>query len=389
MRLLLLLIVAAILASCTPQVAPAMPSPVPAAALATGDTRTLDLPRGKVISRSPDGRWLAAEQGQELCIYHTATLAEQRCLQFEAGPIDSQHLAWSPDGLRIAFTEHAFLFAIDADLWVLNLVDGILTNRTDDGVSGRLRPDQADEQAQLDTLPSWSPDGDTLLFSRVPADLGRTEIYQIGADDGAPTPLLTASSTHPFALVAPPVRSVEGRIVYALWVGAAGDPANGLWVAEQHGRDATQIAFPADRLSGPLRPLGVSADGTQALILDSAATTASADASGAPLLLLDLNQGSVEPLRPATGATPGDAQVVKAILSPDRTKLLYVYRDGAAAHLAVRDLAGANEQRLLSDETSAIGFVPTSGLGLDWAIDNTIFVATGPQGGLLIDLIVR
>ena len=72
------------------------------------------------------------------------------------GPYADQHPAWSPDGMRIAFSSAA---SGTTDIWVMN-ADG----------TNRVRVAQAGNQQRL-LDPAWSPDGSTIAYTIVSTQL--------------------------------------------------------------------------------------------------------------------------------------------------------------------------------------------------------------------------
>ena len=105
--------------------------------------------------------------------------------------------------------------------------------------------------------------------------------------------------------------------------------------------------------------------------------------------ILDLETGAVAPLKQAAGQEAEFSGLSKARLSPDGSKVLYVYRylvgEEPEFRLAVRDVEGGAENVLLAS-ADPLGFQTELGLGLDWAANDTLYVATSPSSGLLITL---
>jgi WD40 repeat protein len=84
---------------------------------------------------------------------------------------------FSPDGTRVAFSRRVepSTWRGPRELFVMN-VDGTgLQQLTHDG--------------QYATSPAWSPDGNTIAYTRTNRALNPTDIYVISASGGAPTPL--------------------------------------------------------------------------------------------------------------------------------------------------------------------------------------------------------
>jgi Tol biopolymer transport system component len=101
---------------------------------------------------------------------------------FTAPVINPQMLSWSPDGSRIAFAARGPGAPERQEIWITN---------ADASNGGRLTSDAA-----ADSWPSWSPDGSTIVYSnsgRTPVDSSgfspTQEIWSIPVDGGSPTQL--------------------------------------------------------------------------------------------------------------------------------------------------------------------------------------------------------
>jgi uncharacterized protein YkwD len=97
--------------------------------------------------------------------------------------INASYLAWSPDGTRLAVSLN------DEDIYVLDTQTGDMTP-----LEGASEPDQ------LETMPAWSPDGQSIAFVRVIDTLAGgfdiqspTDIYVAPAAGGTASPLTGAS----------------------------------------------------------------------------------------------------------------------------------------------------------------------------------------------------
>src|SRR5262249_37810201 len=91
-------------------------TPGPTAEIGVAGPRAIELPDTRIISLSPDGRWLVAAkpatgyQRGQLCVYDVETLAQRACGDLSG--LDSglrvEDVVWSPDSSRLAFAEEAF-----------------------------------------------------------------------------------------------------------------------------------------------------------------------------------------------------------------------------------------------------------------------------------------
>jgi Tol biopolymer transport system component len=84
---------------------------------------------------------------------------------------------WSPDGQRLAFTTNFIGGVLDEEIWTIN-ADG--TQPT------RLTSNNTDYQGYLsgphDSAPSWSPEGDAIVFERDAPDFSSSAIYIMNTD---------------------------------------------------------------------------------------------------------------------------------------------------------------------------------------------------------------
>lgn len=346
----------------------------------------------RVLALSPDGQWLAIEKMEVICIYSTESLLEHVCTPWEGGGLDSHSFTWSPDSKKIAFTENYPVYFHESDIWLMEAESGKLTNLTDDGVD-RARPgSEGMDRALIDLIPAWSPDGKTLLFARSTqsdGDWQGTALYQIPAKGGDPKQLLTADAEYPASVWHSLMYSRDGKqIFYTVFRREADDPDNGVWVAEADGKNPKHLLSTSDPDMGPPFLLEVSAKGDKALVVYYLGLGRyAAEFNLSFVALLNLETGRAEPLKRAKGEEFEFSGLYHATFSPDGSKLLYVYRDLELKwYLVVRDVADGTEKVLLTSE-EPIGAHRDFGLGIDWADDDTIFLA-GPvgRGGLLLSI---
>ena len=153
------------------------------------DARPIRVEGARLISMSPDGRWIAAArpaigyQRGQLCVVDIETLLDRACADLsELGAgLRLEDVAWSPDSAHLAFSERTFVTYEDGDLWVMDAATGDLTNVDDDGFAGDvpiLDPEGDAPTVTLPVNPAFSPDGSTLAFSRTVLERGE-------APDGA------------------------------------------------------------------------------------------------------------------------------------------------------------------------------------------------------------
>jgi dipeptidyl aminopeptidase/acylaminoacyl peptidase len=366
--------------------ATAVPTPLPASALSAGAERSFAVADRRPLMLSPDGRSLAARtDNSSLCVFDAATL-EQRSCSANSG-IDPASLAWSPDGRQIAWTEDWARRLSESDIWVMDVATGASTNLTDDGLDGRLMGDQA-KQAPVDMVPVWTADGSALLFARTDSKRADTVLYRIAATGGAPERVAPLASGV-FALWYRPAVLPGGDLLYSVGLPDRDDPQNGIWRMKADGSEPRQLLAP--HLDERGIPVVVGAGAGRALLLYPA-LLGNLVRNQSAYAILDLNSGAETPLkqpRPTESDPLGPFFApTAATLSPDGSKVLYVYRstaDGRAV-LAVSD-AGAEEEHILKEfeDRGIIGDSPI-GLGLNWASNNLIYGTGQPPGGLLIQL---
>lgn len=167
---------------------------------------------------SPDGRMIAFTSGRDPARGHDAFM-----LELESGSVTPivrdgsrtepalvRDLAFSPSGARLAFTELVSARGTAA-IVVVELGTGEVLARSDAAGAG-------DPNPGVDEQPSWSPDGEWLVFARSHA--GRSDIARMRAD-GSEVALLTAGDGVHWLprwiggpacpRVAPPIMPATGR----------------------------------------------------------------------------------------------------------------------------------------------------------------------------------
>ena len=131
---------------------------------------------------SPDGQqvaYLKGDHAAESTDIYLLNLSSQEETRLTENEDVEQAIAWSPSGEVIAYISEA---TGDNDIYTVSVVDGQITNLTDN-----------DEEDALNTDFAWSPDGQQLLFS-TNRD-GNPEIYVMDADGGNPTNLTNTPTT--------------------------------------------------------------------------------------------------------------------------------------------------------------------------------------------------
>ncbi|GAB3462302.1 hypothetical protein GCM10027436_72090 [Actinophytocola sediminis] len=113
--------------------------------------------------------------------------ADEVCVD-EDVDADLANAAWSPDGTKLVFTDDFWKYMREPDVWVFDVTSGELRALTDDGVDD-FDLSGPNEGADLDVLPSWSTDGEDILFVRGQAKADTAELMSVPADGGEPSTL--------------------------------------------------------------------------------------------------------------------------------------------------------------------------------------------------------
>jgi len=355
--------------------------------------REIEIKDARLLSLSPDGQWLAAQtEADQLCIYRAEASAKQACALLDQVRPSLDSIAWSPDSTRIAFTDDAFRAMFESDIWLLETESGKLTNLTDDGVVGgilRLEPEGA--RAWVDTVPAWSPDGKNLVFSRSVFDQDetrQTDLYRISASGGGAEKLFTVSTEYPMAVWYGTQWSDDGKhIFYNAYLRKPDDPNGGVWTVDQDGKNAEQLIGPDPDLGPPFVVDVAPRQDKLLFVYYQALGSLGTKPNVSFFYLLDLKTGATTPIKQAQSDEIEFFTPNNAILSPDGSKVLYVYRTLEKEwRLAVRDLDGETEH-ILATFDEPVGASREMGLGLNWATDDTLYVARAlGQAGLLLTL---
>ncbi len=375
-----------LLAGCGGGGAAPVPAP-PSASKAAADLkviaqRDLKIDNTRSLSLSPDGKWLAAIRGKSACLIAVDTLADKQCAEVTTGGLDVRSFVWSPDSQRVVFTEDLPRYMFESDIWTLDVENGQLTDLTPDNVSGSFLKLPKDSVALLDTMPGWSPDGQTLIFSRSDRANALTTLYRISVNGGTPEKIIDAAGSGPIAVWYGPRWLSNGKIVYTINHPKQSEPTNGVWIADSNGQNARQLLAFDQQLGAPILA-DVSAKGDRALIWYTAAMQYATKPNVSFFALLDLSNGQAFPLKPS-GEFIGPAN---AAFSPDGSKIAYVYRTlDEQVNLVIRDVADGTEHTLLT-QSGILGASTESPMqGLDWANNDTLYAATGPGVGSLLTL---
>jgi dipeptidyl aminopeptidase/acylaminoacyl peptidase len=355
------------------------------------ELREIEIPGARIVSGSPDGRWIAAVRParvphESLCVYAVETLEERSCSQTgtRSAGVRPADVAWSPDGSRLAFSEDLATTASDGDLWLMDAATGQLTNLDDDGFTGgipRRGQGTPEDIVTLPLSPAFSSDGRRIAYSRsllVDGEFAGNDIAVVAVGGGAPERLARVSDGSEVLVVSGYLGwAPDDGAVYHSVHGTEAPDADGVWAVDTRTGERRQVASTMSEDGGPLALIAVSPRGDRLLALDREHW--SRDHAGPVVTLVDARTGALEPLQPPVG-DPAAAVVMPAAFSPDGAHVLLVVRMVDPDHqVHVRDVDSAVVRPLVP---SGLPLVPA----LDpptWATDGTIVIPGGsgdPEG---------
>jgi Tol biopolymer transport system component len=212
-----------------------------------GATRLRELPVGGAASWnnlpavSPDRRYVAftTQQAGRNLLAVAAWDGGERLVTVDDEPVtlsEDARADWSPDGTRLVYVANR---GGTDDVFLFDTQTGAETQLTDDDLS--------------ESDPAWSPDGETILFTRQTGETGR-DLYRIDAAGGAATSLTSDPGDD-----ADPAWSPDGsRIAFARRA-AGGDAVDHLFVMNADGSQVEPLVA-EEPGGGP--PAGGDADPT-------------------------------------------------------------------------------------------------------------------------------
>src|SRR5690606_28311125 len=131
--------------------------------------------------------------------------------------------------------------ASDSDIYVFEREGVTLTNLTDDGYDGGLL--DAPAGVPIDIVPTWSPDGQQIVFSRSlrENDSSSTTVMRIDRTGGEPVAIVTPEIEEPMAVWMPMHWLPDDTILYSLVSMRPDEPLNGVWRVGVDGTGAEQL----------------------------------------------------------------------------------------------------------------------------------------------------
>lgn len=358
-----------------------------------GEVRTVDLPRGRAVSMSPDGQLLAvAAPLDSLCLYDVATMTQVSCADLgglNAG-LRIQDVVWSPDSTRLAFAEEAFRLLKDGDLWLMDARTGDLTNLTDDDYDGSVMfpDDGADTTHYVDIAPAWTPDGRFVTFSRS-TFIGRaqagTSIAQVPATGGPVELLATVDAAETGVVPFGTGWAPNGEAFYFTVMHAELEhPDNGIWVYDRATGEIRLLARSDDPEQGFLALKAVSPAGDRLLAYYPVALMRFSNDGRSPLRFVDVATGAVSPVPDPASDSPIPLSDWVATFSPDgRWILLGTDLPDMRDFWAIDLRTGAATQVA----TDLVGATPVDfALGPVWGTNGVVFVAQFVTGAFFFPI---
>jgi Tol biopolymer transport system component len=365
-------------------------------------TDRFELPAAdRILSLSPDGTMVVAlaNGSDSLCTVSVPDGEEIACADLTERRIRLREddIAWAPDSSGVAFAEETLTQFVDGDLWLMNAATGELTDLTDDGYEGDLPffgLNEIEQEIYADVLPTWSPDGATIAFSRAvfSPDLPdpSSELWLIDVATGETTKLAVVADDEFGAIYATMAWSPDGGTIYAsINQSAAENPEDGIWAFDAATGEGKQLIGPLPDLENSVPAvLSVSPAGDVMTVFDPyLASSMVAEVSGYGLLSLD--DGSYTPIEPPDDLTTADGGVVSSpTIAPDGRTLLYNLRrfEDPIGLLIARDLATGEDQPVATLPEGEIPFPVDRGLPITVAPDGLIFIPTEFAAGYLVTL---
>ncbi len=345
------------------------------------------------LGLSPDGSLLAAANRAELCTYQVPSMAQQACVDLE--PLEAGlrvgDVSWSPDSTRLVLTEDSFRILRDGDLWVVDAMTGELTNLTDDGFNENLAigsPEKmAGETFYFDVAPAWSPDSESITFSRttfVDGERAGNDIVTIPAAGGEPQVLLNVSPEEIGVAFFPMRWSPDGSaLYYVLTPVQRSDPSTGIYRFDAAtGTSEQLLGFSRDVGAPAITEISPAGDKILVFYPTAAVTLGAFE----PIFwLLDLETLEIEPLQPP-GETENDPGfVAAAAFSPEGASLLIgTRRSTPDFQLWEMTIDSGEATQLVEGLSGVISVEPT--IGPSWTASGLIFVASDIHSGTLLEV---
>lgn len=313
--------------------------------------------RARLLELSPDGTMVAGINDDDLlCTFAVPSGDEIACTDVVDKDIsvDFESIAWAPDSSTFTFSEPAFAYFIDSDIWRFDAQSGELTNLTDDGYAGKVPlfgEDLTDKTVYLDVSPAWSPDGKTIAFSRSVIEPGSenqpSELWMLDVATGDAVKIVTVDPEQMGILYYGLLWSPDGKTIYATYSYLdPGNPDSGVYAIDPATGDATQIAGPNPDFDDDTPTVTtISPDGGTLVVSYPAFLASSSMTGSGGYALLSIADGTVARVDPPVDTDPDMAFAIAPAFTADGKSLIYpVVRLSAPGGLVIaRDLASGSE----------------------------------------------
>jgi Tol biopolymer transport system component len=370
---------------------------VPAAAMRLVDARQVRIDDTRIISMSPDGRWLVAARPAssyprgELCVYDVETLAERTCADLSplGAGLRISDVTWSPDSRRLALAERSWEVFKDGDLWLMDAASGDLANLLDDGYSGNLIPVGGKEPPKgtvtIPANPAFSPDGRTIAFSRsfmVDGKPAGNDIATVPVEGGEPERVLLVSDGEP-GVVHRGIRwSPDGsQLYYSLGHQRPDDARDGVRVVGVDGSGDRLVAGRYNPDGAAPAVLGLAADGEHLLVYDPSRFGYAF--RGGLLATVAVADGALTPLVPLGADAMEYSSIGWAGFSPDGGALVTLRFPVQQAVISLQDVGASVEHPLdvdLQPDDGPILVGPIDmGIPFTWSPDGRLFLPGGAR----------
>ena len=352
--------------------------------------RTVEVPGTRLISMSPDGRSIvgvipvSGYQHGQICVYDAVTLAKRSCADLsglDAG-LRLADVTWSPDSRWLAFSEEAFRYLKDGDLWLVDAETGALTNLDDDHYRGTFFQKPTAGTVTEPSSPTFTPDGRSVTYSRstfVDGGPHGNDIASVPITGGTPTRLLQVTDQEPGVVYYGMRWSPDGRYLYYSYQDPdPSDSHNGIWVVGADGQGARHLVGGTTDSGGAPTVAGISPSGDLLLAL-YVARAVQYSREGPILALVGTRSGSSAAVEPGAAAQVPNEYVAQAAFSPDGSGLLMVTAPPSPNHQVLLEAATRGTPVVVVPGGLPYAGWPDLGVMPTWASNGTVFIPGGPE----------
>jgi dipeptidyl aminopeptidase/acylaminoacyl peptidase len=314
-------------------------------------------------------------------VFRVTTGNRRACVDFEGSnitAIDPDSVTWSPDSLRVAFSERfigADAESVESDIWVFDPDEREVFGLTSDQLVGPVSA-LLGGTINADTSPAWAPNGEQIFFVRSTWNGQSWTTYLMGMNAGGGGEFQvvrvdqgTAGSVPTGTLVVPG----DGTVIFTRARGAATSTGNGIWRVSITSTDIVQILTPPAGSQAVPALAEVSSDGTDLLVLIPGGT---ADGTPVPTFAHVDEAGQIRLIVRGGGATES-GRTVAATFAPDGQSIIYVWEPepGAAREVVRRSLIHGGEVVIASGVPASAA--STDGAGVFWSDGGPLVISAG------------